>query len=710
MLQGQLRAVLGYLHRAIGADGGLSDPQLLDRWRNERDPAAFEVLIWRHGTLIWNVCRRILHREQDIEDAFQATCLTFLRKADTIGQGQFLGSWLYKVAYRTALTARETSAKHAQHQELLANCLETASEQDDWDELRAVFDEELNRLPEKYRSAIVLCYLEGKTTDEAAHDLGCPRGTVGTRLAWARQRLRSRLARRGVAFSAILPLLTQQASATVPAFLVAGSVKAATYSTTGKALAAGAISTRAAALNQGVLQAMFVTKLKMIALMLLMLGILGSGAGLLAPQAFAESNENIQTISPVDAEGGNLFAGEEDRPAPKKDKPAPGKDKAPPKDRPAPVKGEKESPRYSGSIASAEKDGKSFSLALPSKSGEAQKVEIKLSEKTLLSFSHVGPNEAKLAEGLHAEVWLEKDSKDVAARVVLHGKRYASGSLLNEKTTPQPRTGKVAALAGDGKGITLEQPGKGEHPGEKSEIHFTDKTRIYFTNVTRGGAKPTAGYGARVWLDDNSKDTAKVIAFIGHAETRPVEGKGEKTGKGSGFDRSGKVVGVSGQTLTVEVSPRQKGAAPKIEIKLTDSTKESYQYVLADGARPTAGYEVHVWLAKGSEDRAARVEFTRPDPRKHFEGRITATAADGSRCTVKLFPDKGDGEGKEIKITPKTNLVFLNVPAGGAKLTEGYRVHGWLVEGSEDTAEELVLTVPEKTSDKPSSPPKKKPD
>src|SRR5881296_3730170 len=119
MRQEQLRAVLGYLHRVANPDaGGLGDAQLLDRWRKQRDPAALEVLVWRHGAMVWNVCRRVLGREQDVEDAFQATFLTFLRKADTIGQGRFLGSWLYKVAYRTALAARAAAARHAVYEEL----------------------------------------------------------------------------------------------------------------------------------------------------------------------------------------------------------------------------------------------------------------------------------------------------------------------------------------------------------------------------------------------------------------------------------------------------------------------------------------------------------------------------------------------------------------------------------------------------------------
>src|SRR5262245_47033443 len=133
MPQGELRAVLGYLRRVAGPDGGPGDAELLERWRARRDRLAFEVLVWRHGAMVWNVCRRVLAREQDTEDAFQATFLAFLRKADTIGEGRSLGSWLYKVAYRAALAARAASARHTAHEGLGAD-LPAAAPADGWDE------------------------------------------------------------------------------------------------------------------------------------------------------------------------------------------------------------------------------------------------------------------------------------------------------------------------------------------------------------------------------------------------------------------------------------------------------------------------------------------------------------------------------------------------------------------------------------------------
>jgi RNA polymerase sigma factor (sigma-70 family) len=159
---------------------------LLQRFLDTRDEAAFEVLIWRHGPMVWNVCRCLLHHPHDAEDAFQATFLAFVRKAGSIREPGSLASWLYKVAYRIALRVRGKTAYRAQHESHEVEMLpaEPASSQDIWQSLGPVLDEELSRLPTKYRLPLVLCYLEGKTTDEVAQELGWPRGTVATRLAW----------------------------------------------------------------------------------------------------------------------------------------------------------------------------------------------------------------------------------------------------------------------------------------------------------------------------------------------------------------------------------------------------------------------------------------------------------------------------------------------------------------------------------------------
>src|SRR5262249_17342052 len=201
----ELRAVIRYLHRVNDPAGGgaLTDSELLGRWIAHRDEAAFEVLVWRHGALVLNVCRRLLPQGPDAADAFQATSLPLARRAGWIGKRGSVAAWLSRVAYRTALAAREQTDQRARREKPLIELPAPAPPADRaWRELRPMLDEEVNRLPEKYRVPVVLCYLEGLTNEQAAQQLGCPKGTVATRLAWARERLRERLTQRGLPSSA----------------------------------------------------------------------------------------------------------------------------------------------------------------------------------------------------------------------------------------------------------------------------------------------------------------------------------------------------------------------------------------------------------------------------------------------------------------------------------------------------------------------------
>ena len=202
MPRGPATSVLRLL-RQLGAErqaGPSADGLLLQRCALQRDPAAFAALVEQHGPMVLGVCRRLLHDSQDADDAFQATFLVLVRKAGTLAQPQGLGNWLYGVAYRTAVKARAQAAKRRARQRPLADLpAPPAREELLWSELRAALDEEIHRLPDRYRAAFVLCCLEGKTNEEAAQSLGCPRGTVLSRLARARQRLRRRLVKRGIA-------------------------------------------------------------------------------------------------------------------------------------------------------------------------------------------------------------------------------------------------------------------------------------------------------------------------------------------------------------------------------------------------------------------------------------------------------------------------------------------------------------------------------
>ncbi len=262
--------------------GGMTDGQLLECYLAQRDEAAFTALVRRHGPMVLGVCRRVLHNSHDAEDAFQATFLVLVRKAAAIARRELLGNWLYGVAYRTALDARAAAARRREHEKQVNEMPEAQAPDaaEVWRDLRPLLDQELNRLPDKLRVAVVLCDLEGRTRKEVARQLGIPEGTLSGRLTTARRLLAERLTRRGLTLSgtALAAVLTQgTASAGVPASLLAAMVQSARG-----AVAAG-VSAEVAALAEGVIRAMFVTKMKIATALLLATGAI-AGAALLAHQ------------------------------------------------------------------------------------------------------------------------------------------------------------------------------------------------------------------------------------------------------------------------------------------------------------------------------------------------------------------------------------------------------------------------------------------
>jgi RNA polymerase sigma factor (sigma-70 family) len=179
-----------------------SDEQLLARFVRGREEPAFGALVRRHGPMVFGVCRRLLGHWQDAEDACQATFLVLARHAGSIRKPGSLASWLYGVAVRVANKARSAALRRRQEeQQAPGRIADSALPDAAWRELRAILDEELIRLPERYRAPLVLCYLEGTTNEAAARQLGCTKGTVSSRLARARDLLRRRLTRRGLALS-----------------------------------------------------------------------------------------------------------------------------------------------------------------------------------------------------------------------------------------------------------------------------------------------------------------------------------------------------------------------------------------------------------------------------------------------------------------------------------------------------------------------------
>jgi HlyD family secretion protein len=271
-----LRRLVRSLCQAAEPPGGerVGDAELLARFAARRDEAAFELLLWRHGPMVLAVCRRLLANPQDAEDSFQATFLALVRKAGSISRGEAVGGWLYRVAYRVALRARAARSRRSRHEQ--PGLVETAAPVSGdalGHDFRQVLDEEIDRLPARQRAAFVLCCLEGKTGAEVARQLGCSPGTVSSRLTRARERLRRRLARRGLAPSAgALALLT----APVSSPLVDSTLQAALVFADRKT-AAGVLSGRAVSLAEGVLRSMFLTRLRIAALLVLVAGLLVTG-------------------------------------------------------------------------------------------------------------------------------------------------------------------------------------------------------------------------------------------------------------------------------------------------------------------------------------------------------------------------------------------------------------------------------------------------
>jgi RNA polymerase sigma factor (sigma-70 family) len=280
----------------------MTDTELLQTFAADNDQTAFAVLVRRYGPLVLGVCRRVLHNDHDTEDAFQATFLVLARKAGTIHKQESLWSWLYKVAYRIALRVRASQARRkAREQQAIQHLALQPTGTPRGPYLGEFVDEEVERLPEKYRAPVLLCYLQGETNEEAARRLRCPTGTVKIRLLRARQLLRKRLERRGVALSVagLLALLVDEATAAVPPAWLPATLDAVTQ-TRGAFLAVG-LSARVARLAEASLKRMCLSKLK-VALALLITVLLCAGTdGLTRPAAASVNRPTIEKTKPFPA-------------------------------------------------------------------------------------------------------------------------------------------------------------------------------------------------------------------------------------------------------------------------------------------------------------------------------------------------------------------------------------------------------------------------
>ena len=297
MFGSRLGEIVRHLRRITDADA-TSDGQLLQRFALQGDEAAFAALLERHGPMVLGVCRRVLGDAHDAEDAFQATFLVLAHKARSIGRPQALASWLYCTARRTARRARGRRDRRRARESVLDDPPAPEGVEDAlaWHELRPALDEAVGGLPRKYRDVVVLCYLQEKTYADAARELGLAAGTVSSRLARARDLLRKRLVRRGLALSSslLVTLLSRRAlSAAVPAAL---------RDATSRAVLAGVTAAPVAALTAEVLRTMFLTKLRSFGIVLLAagLGLSGLAAGISAQRPPADPPASPDNAAPAD--------------------------------------------------------------------------------------------------------------------------------------------------------------------------------------------------------------------------------------------------------------------------------------------------------------------------------------------------------------------------------------------------------------------------
>ncbi len=280
-----------------GTLGELGDDALLGRFAARREEGAFAVLVERHGPMVLGVCQHVLGDPHDAQDAFQAVFLILARRAGSIRRAGSVASWLHGVALRVAAKAKVAAARRRVHErrggEMTARRIvgEGLSDAEGWPEVH----EELGRLPEKYRSPLVLCYLEGLTQEAAARRLDWPLGTLQSRLARGRERLRARLTRRGVAAPAVL--LAAAGSGTSPmtmpavsAALASATVRAAVRLAAGEAIAAGSVPASALALAEAGGRAMDVTRLIRIAITVSAVGVAASAAGFAGWKGFGPAN------------------------------------------------------------------------------------------------------------------------------------------------------------------------------------------------------------------------------------------------------------------------------------------------------------------------------------------------------------------------------------------------------------------------------------
>ncbi len=488
MVTGKLDNVVQRLRKTIlRLDGaGLSDGQLLDCFIAERDEAAFEALVRRHGPMVMGVCQRLVGHFQDAEDAFQATFIVLSRNAAAVVPRESVGNWLYGVAYRIALRARATRTRRRSREKQVKDMPHPQTETTaTWRELEPLLDEELNRLPDKYRLPIVLCDLEGRTRRDVARQLNLPDGTLSNRLATGRRLLAKRLRDRGfvLAGAALAAALSQNAlSASGPAPLVVSTVNGAIVIAVGRVAASGVISAKVAALAEGVLRAMFLSHLKVAGVALLLAAVvLGTVAASSRRTAAGEG------AGPPGRGGTNPAAAAEPAPL-QPEKPA---EEAPGPKVPAAVSSDKK--------LRAAAEGNSFSVFDAGTGRLMIKSEVHTGAVTALAFSP--PASELLASGSADKTVLVSDLSERATGRPVHRLKGHAGAVTALAFSPD---GKTLASGGADKTVRLWDSATGK------EVRVIEgKDVIGSLSYSADGRTLTAKEGAkgsRAWDPTTGKE------------------------------------------------------------------------------------------------------------------------------------------------------------------------------------------------------------
>jgi RNA polymerase sigma factor (sigma-70 family) len=553
--------VLWHLRQAaFGSDGASrTDSELLDLFRSDRDEAAFAALVRRHGPMVFGVCRRTLRNDADAEDAFQATFLVLARKAHDVRPAGQVGHWLYGVAYNTARKARVSNRRRIARERRAGEERLPDDRRDNRSDLHEALDIELSRLPDKFRAPVVLCDLEGEPLKEAARRLDCPTGTVASRLARARAMLRQNLARRGVGLAALIA--PGVATASVPAKLAMQTTRAAT--------GVAPISTSVLKLTEGVIDAMFLTKVKSLLIAVVAAGVLVAGIG--------------NGLSPVIAE--------QDKPtkpgAAKTDKPVkPGADTAKP-DKPVkpdkPAGDVKKAPGFTGTVKSV--DANSITLAVTKGDQSIEKTFNVAKDATV----KIDGREGKLADvkaGLHASVKLGDDKTTVVA-IGCDGP-----TLIGElkEVSAEKKTVKVAVTTHtdktDPKAVKVE---------EKS-VNVADDVRM----VVEGNKQAT--------LADLKTGSTVMVQMSADGE-RAVLIMSPAKGGADGPSVVGELKSIASDKKSVKVAVTVKDKSDPKTVKVEERTialSEKVRFVVEGNKQATLadlkpGASVWVQLAKGGE-------------------------------------------------------------------------------------------------------------